>query len=288
MTENNVFSQVSEHPTLEGNVHSGEFEGREASTITECQEVTTEVVPMGDWINSLFGTPEREAEEETLDDTEKEQGWEPFPIDCLPPVLYNYCLTVAKSTNTDPAFTAASVLPITASAIGAHIVAQMKDDWKVPAIIWALTVANSGSGKTPAWGMAVKPLVQAQRHLNKQYDEETKGIPAKSKPGRPFVHISNTTPAALFEILGDNPFGICASYNEAVAWLEKCSGDMLSLFNEIFDGGYLQVNRKTGKKLIVVDHSHCSVAGGIQPGVLGSILQKNPQLLTSGFCTRMN
>lgn len=104
--------------------------------------------------------------------------------------------------------------------------------------------------------------------------------------------VSDITTEALIPILADNPFGLCASYNEAAVFLGgmdayRSGGNKdEGIYNDIFDGGYVQVNRKTGNQDTMAEHTHCSINGGIQPNSLKAILRKNLQFLFSGFLAR--
>jgi hypothetical protein len=185
-------------------------------------------------------------------------------------------------------------------ALWVNLVLQATQDWQVPAILWSLLVADSGSGKSPTWKLAVKPLIQKQREYSKQYDDAMKAYEVAlsdwkrsggEKPEPPkhrFCHISDCTTAALIPILSDNPHGVCASYNEASTWLGSFSsnGKDEALYCDVFDGSTVQVNRKTGTRYIEASHTNTSITGGIQPNSLYGILQKNPQFYYSGFLAR--
>lgn len=242
-------------------------------------------------------------------------AWERFPIECFPPVMRDFCLAVAIATNTDPAYIATFILPIIASAIGSHIVAEVKRGWNPPAIIWGLVVADSGSCKTHTWRLATKPLIKKQGEFSKQYEKEEElyrieknkydadlykskkshtAPPVKPEPPkRQFCYVSDTTTEMLIPILADNPYGGCSCYNEATtffgsldAYRSGGGGKDEGIYNDIYDGGYVQVTRKTGNQFIAAEHSHCSFMGGIQPESLKTILTKNPQFFYSGFLAR--
>jgi len=239
-----------------------------------------------------------------LIDTAENEGlqWEKFPIECLPLVLRDYCVAVARSTRTDPTYVATFTLPVVSSAVGSHIVLQATQDWQVPAIIWSLVVADSGSGKTPSWRCAIKPLMQRQREYRDQYEIAMKQYEIdmkkwkrskddQEKPEQPkhrFCHISDTTIAALIPLLADNPYGVCASYNEASTWIGSFShnGKDEGIYCHLFDGISVQINRKTGTRYIGAHHTNTSICGGIQPNSFYGVLQHNPQFEDSGFLAR--
>jgi hypothetical protein len=219
---------------------------------------------------------------QSSDDSNEKVGsipqWEKFPVECLPPVLRDYCLEVAKSTNTDPAYIATFALPVLSSTIGSHVVLEVKSGWTVPAILWTMVLANSGSGKSPTLNSAIHPLIKMQRQFDRESDEDNEKC----------CLISNITTAALIPILANNPYGVCAVHNEASTWLGSFNwkGTDEGVYNDIYDGGYVKYNRKTGKKRIVAPHTHTSISAAIQPNILKSILLRNPQFFYSGFMAR--
>jgi hypothetical protein len=126
-----------------------------------------------------------------------------------------------------------------------------------------------------------------------KYDAELSGWKRSggNKPEIPkhrFCHISDCTTAALIPILSENPHGVCASYNEASTWLGSLSsnGKGEGIYNDIYDGGTIQINRKTGTRYIEASHTNTNITGGVQPNSLYGILQKNPQFYYSGFLAR--
>ena len=225
--------------------------------------------------------------------------WEQFPTQCLPSVLQKYCTAVSKSTVTDPSFAVTFVLPVISSAIGSHIVLQATPDWKIPAILWTMLAADSGTGKTPVWKMVVKPLMDQQQKYSTQYREEMwqyendlslcKKSDAKPElPRHRFCHISDCTTAALIQLLSENHYGVCASYNELSTWISNFSynGRDEAIFCGVYDGSPVQVNRKTKPRYIEARHTNTSITGGIQPESLNRILQRNPQFYYTGFLAR--
>jgi len=129
----------------------------------------------------------------------------------------------------------------------------------------------------------------------KQARKANKNLPQPDKPDPPikqYCLISDITTEALIPILADNPFGLCGSYNEAAVLLGgmdayRSGGNKdEGVFNSIFDGGFVQVNRKTGNQDTMAEHSHFSINGGIQPKSFRLILKQNPQFFFSGFFAR--
>jgi hypothetical protein len=245
---------------------------------------------------------------------------QPFPVDCLPPVLRDFVIEGAKSANTDPAYFIAFVLPIIASLIGSRYVLVAKEDWLIPSIVWVMLIADSGSGKTPAMNKATEYLKKLQIGANdvfeaamqmyetkqKEYDvdcaqwradrKKNKALPPPPTPTPPLraqYYTIDTTTEALIELLSENEDGVFLGRDEIAglvggfdAYRSGTSKDE-AVFNEIFDGNYAQVNRKSGnKKFIAAKHTHTSICGGIQPEKLKAVLRDNPSFLYSGLMAR--
>ena len=76
--------------------------------------------------------------------------YRPFPVEALAPVLRDYVAQLAASIPADPAFAALPVLVIAGAAAGAAIAVSPKRKFvEVPAL-WACTVGDSGTGKSPS------------------------------------------------------------------------------------------------------------------------------------------
>ena len=61
----------------------------------------------------------------------------PFPVDELPKIVRDFVVDGAKAIGCDPAFLAAYVLPVLASAIGNSRNLRIKRRWLVPSIVWS-------------------------------------------------------------------------------------------------------------------------------------------------------
>ena len=103
--------------------------------------------------------------------------------------------------------------------------------------------------------------------------------------------VSDVTTEGLIPVMENNPYGLCAIYNEGMtffggldAYRSGGGSKDEGLFNEFYDGGHVEVTRKSGD--VSASHSHCSICAGIQPKTFNSTLRKNPQFLYSGFFSR--
>ena len=226
----------------------------------------------------------------------------PFPVESLPETLSTFVVACAKSIGCDASFIAIHALAALAAAIGDSRCLQLKRGWKVPAIIWALVVGDSGSQKSPGFKAAVKPVRDRQTEEFKKFKNEQKFYELEKlryekdlgnwkkntktsdssppeKPDEPIAvrcTVLDITVEALAPILLNNPRGLLLARDELSGWLGsfdrytggKGGGDSahwLSMHN----GETLTVDRKTGDpKTIFVPKANVSICGGIQPGTL--------------------
>lgn len=225
------------------------------------------------------------------------QSSQAFPVDTLPESIASFVRTGSSAFGCDPAMLALPVLTACASAIGNTRRIHIRDGWDEPAIIWSVIIAESGSMKSPAFRLAVRPLQEIQNDAFKTYSEELEnnqnqqkryeadlaawkkkpnGDPpeAPEEPAAPRCLVGDTTVEALAPILAPNPRGVLLARDEIAGWIGsfgrysgKASADV-SHWLSMFNADSITVDRKTGpQKIIQVDHAAVWVCGGIQPGI---------------------
>jgi hypothetical protein len=233
-----------------------------------------------------------------------EEGWKPFPTDCLPAVAAAYVNGLSAAMSADPALIALPLLASMASAIGNSRVVSIHDAWQEPSILWSLVVAESGSQKTPSYlkGIAFvqeinAKLEDANTEDKKRFERETREYEAalmlwkqacRSKDGTsepppvapaPEVTLAaltnNTTVEGLAKLMGTNPRGLLLARDELSGWLDfgrysggggAASGDVAE-FLQMHSAGQLIVDR-AGRGRLTVKRASLSITGGIQPGIL--------------------
>lgn len=233
-----------------------------------------------------------------------DEGWRPFPVDCLPTVAADYVNVLAKSMSTDPAMIALPLLASMAAAIGNSRVVSIHDDWQEPPILWTAVVCESGTQKTPAYlkGTAFiqeinSKLAAANKEDRERFERETRDYEAavmlwkqavRSKegtsepppvpPAPPITRAAvtnDTTIECLATRLGENPRGLLEANDELSGWLSSfdrysgggsTSGDAAAWLS-MYNACPLINDRKTSGRLIV-DRASVSITGGIQPGIL--------------------
>ena len=220
----------------------------------------------------------------------------PFPVDALPTALRELAEAGAASLGCDPAFVALPALSAAAGLVGNARRLALKSGWTEPCVVWTAVVAESGSLKTPAFGLATAPMGAMQRERIEAFDAEreqykiAKDAYDRSKknpngalgqePKRPALqrlYCQDVTAEALAAVLSENPRGVLVKRDELSGWLKSFNqyksrgGADLSCWLEAFNAGSWCIDRKgsNGERVVLhVPHAAVCVAGGVQPGVL--------------------
>ena len=203
----------------------------------------------------------------------------------------------------DSSFIALPLLVALAAAIGSTRRIVLKHAWSEPAILWAAIVGKSGTLKTPAQKLVMKPLREMQGRALQWHAEEMKDYKAAmaryerdlarwkrekgdsdppEEPECPLAVryiVSDTTVEALHPLLLENPRGLLLARDELNGWLgsfDKYTGGKgadSAHWLSMHGGEALIVDRKTGiPRTIYVPQAYVSVCGGIQPGILNRAL----------------
>ena len=247
------------------------------------------------------------------------EGYKPFPVERLPPVIRDYVKAGTDSLKCDSAYLALPLLVVAASMIGASRVLRPTNDWKVPPTLWAVVIACSGSMKSPAMKLALDPIYRQQEkaHLRnaeiletyaKQkaiYDAQMKdyirelakadGSPLDEpeKPDEPRIIdkiAGDVTFERLAHMIRHNPKGILLSKDELsglIGSLNKYSGSKGSdeaVLMEGYNLGTIQVHRKHDPRDIFVPNTSICINGNTQPEIYKRIM--NGSYRESGFMAR--
>ncbi|MEX1090137.1 MAG: DUF3987 domain-containing protein [Phycisphaeraceae bacterium] len=223
----------------------------------------------------------------------------PFPVEALPEPVRGFVVNATKSIGCDSSFVALPILIVCAAAIGNTRRLRIKPGWDEPPILWGGPVGDSGTMKTPAFRLAMKPLREVQAEAFKAHEEKAlayqtekahyevaltawKRKPEGDPPAEPVEPtparciVSDTTVEALAPILEANPRGVLLGRDELSGWLGSFDryaggkgGADAAHWLSMFNGESLTVDRKTGpRKTIHVDSAAVWVCGGIQPEIL--------------------
>jgi len=230
----------------------------------------------------------------------------PFPVDALPEPMRRFVSVAASALGCDASYVALPVLAVAASCIGNSYRVILKRGWTEPAVLWCAIVGESGSLKSPAFRLALRPLRRAQQRANKEYQEalsrhqaevmrfEAAKVEWKKRgcktdppvsPEAPELRrlmVSDVTVEALAPILLANPRGLLLSRDELSGWVGGFDryaaggkGADASNWLSMYDAEAVIVDRKTGNvKTIFVPAAAVSVVGTIQPGTLTRVFTR--------------
>jgi hypothetical protein len=195
---------------------------------------------IADWIEVQGAVPDecraeiealaKAAEPERPEPPTSEQcRYRPFPVAVLPEPIRGFVACGARSIGCDPSYLALPLLVALGAAIGNTRRLLLKQGWSAPPIIWAAIVGESGTSKTPAFKLVMRPVRERQFRALVCYAQEMKRYeatlarwekdfatwkrgkggadpPEKPEPPRAERYIvSDTTIEALAPILFDNP-----------------------------------------------------------------------------------
>ena len=248
-----------------------------------------------------------------------EAQFQPFPVDALPEPIQGFVVAGAKAIGCDQSYLALPLLVELAAAIGNTRRLELKRGWSAPAILWGAIVGESGTAKTPAFKLVMRPARDRQRKALELHAEAMKlyeadfaqwekefaawkrvkneTIDPPAKPDQPqserFI-VSDTTVEALAPILLENARGVLLARDELAGWIGsfdrysgkgKASADAANWLS-MFNAESFVVDRKTGiPRTIYVPHAAVCVTGGIQPGILKRALGEEHR--ESGLAARL-
>jgi hypothetical protein len=228
-------------------------------------------------------------------------SFKPFPVDCLPHPLDKFIPAGAEAIGCDASMIALPLLSAIAGTIGNTRVARIKHDWKAPANIWTAIIAESGTMKSPAQRLALRPLHEMQERAMGQYAREreefdaamerykldvkrwekagaNQGDPRPEKPKEPvFRHytMDNTTVEALANALARNPRGVVLATDELATLFSGMNqyksgkGSDVAQWLQMQNAGPIKIDRKSGDQTtLYIRRANVSVTGGIQPETL--------------------
>jgi len=237
-----------------------------------------------------------------------------FPIQLFGPFWSKWVLAKAEGCSAPVDYVGMSLLSLLSALIGCSRFVHPWGEWTEPPILWVALVGSPSSGKSPALesvlGIARKieqdgahavkdELRQYEAELlasqclrqdwEKQVKEATKlGYPVPhlpenaqepTKPERPRIMASDTTPEALARLLACQPKGLLITRDELAGWLGSFNrysggqGGDRAFWLEAYGGRPYVIDRaRNGGESVTVPNLSASIIGGIQPDKLQSLL----------------
>jgi hypothetical protein len=245
----------------------------------------------------------------------------PFPLIALPRVLRGFVKAVADAMGVAPECVATPALGTCATAIGNTCRIRLTSTWTEPSVIWAVTLMESGSLKTPAYNAAVEPLKVAQRLSEEQFQQaqadyrkaqaqfeaeatfwKTSTTPdtASGPPTEPVepkptdLFASDSTVEALGVLFGNNPRGLALTRDELSGFFASFGaykggrGGDEAAYLEFYNAGAVKLNRASGKR-IYVHAAALSIFGTCQPAVFAHAIGadgRNANQVDNGLAAR--
>ncbi len=227
------------------------------------------------------------------------ERFEPFPVDALPEPVRSFVVAGAKSLGCDESFIALPVLAMLGAAIGNTRRLLVKRGWTEPPILWTVIIGNSGSCKSPAIELALKPVKDRQRDAFRVYADEVaqhrtdelehikaldswkRSKEAGEPPTSPIEPVAeryladDTTVESLAGLLSNQPRGLLVARDELAGWMggfdryANGKGGDVAKWLEMFGGRSIFIDRKTGEpKTLFIPRAAVCLTGGIQPETL--------------------
>ncbi len=220
---------------------------------------------------------------------DKPLPYEPFPTELLPEPLAAYVRAVAEAVYCDDAYVSLPLLATLAGAIGNSRRIRLKDSWSEPAVLWCVTVGDSGSRKSPGFDAGTWPLsVLQSAEFSRWRDEHSEWEERRRSGGKDFDEpepqptryiVQDSTLEGLAALLESNPRGLLLARDELSGWLagfdayRPTAGADVAQWLSIHGARPLIVDRKTGKRITHCPAAAVSICGGIQPAVLARAIQ---------------
>lgn len=231
--------------------------------------------------------------------------WQPFPVEVLPAPLADLVTEGAMAIGCDPSFIVLPLLAVVGAAVGNSRTAELKKGWEEPPVVWAASVGESGSHKSPAQDVALAPLRQMDEEAQIEHEEDRRvwkaerqrhevllgewkrggavGDPPEEPEfpkARRYV-VCDATVEATSKLLSDNPRGLLLARDELAGWLRSFDayragkGGDASFYLATHGARQHLVDRKGGDTpSIHVSRAALSITGGIQPGTLALCIGK--------------
>jgi hypothetical protein len=228
----------------------------------------------------------------------------PFPTEALPKVVADFVRQGAAALGCDESYIALPLLTMLSAAVGNSRRIQLKRSWSEPAIIWTVVVGESGTLKSPALDLALKPIRRVQDAAFRQHAEDMdlfqrdkanyeadlaqwkksgrkNGEPPPESPAEPIASryiTTDCTVEALAVLLQEQPRGLLVARDELSGWInsfdayKSCHGADVAHWLSMHRAGALTVDRKIGRRVIHVPRAAVCITGTVQPMALASAL----------------
>jgi hypothetical protein len=211
-------------------------------------------------------------------------GREPFPLECFPQKVADFCRQVADAHVVDRSFAGLPALVVAGAAMGNAWRLQCKKGFVVPPILWAGLASPSGTNKSGPLNEVMSPL-RAPVPIDEAADDTI-----LNPQGR--VLLSDATLEALIARMAENPRGVCCFRDELAGWAKSFNaykkgggGGDEQAWIEFWGAKEYILDRKTNDEQLRIPAAACSVIGGIQPKIFAECF--DPGKFASGLVPRI-
>ena len=215
----------------------------------------------------------------------------PFPVEVFPAKLGQLVVQIAKALPCPPDFIAVPMLAVAGSFVGAERPLQIKAGWVEPACLYTVTIADTGSKKSPAMGLALSPAHKRDEQLRAQFESKKRKNKLELVPPVCKQHvISNTTVEAMARVLADNRRGLLMHRDELTALVSSMNqykggkGDDRQFFLSAWSCEPHTFNRVGRDEPLYLERPFFSIVGNVPPQMLGELSDR--KLREDGFIDR--
>lgn len=246
---------------------------------------------------------EKEALVNTAKPKEDKHKVQPFPVHGFPDSIQEIIRETNDKLKFPIDFIGASLLYVSATAIGNSYNVKVKNDWFDSSILFMAIVGRAGTNKSHPLSWAMKPMYQRQKELFKSYKEEQEehGSQVKKSKGKGELQeldrkkpvlkklvVSDSTPEQLASILSQNEKGIGVCVDELNGWLSSFNqynnGNEEEFWLSLWSGKPITIDRKSSPP-IYIPKPYASVCGTMQTGILENLIKGNKGV--NGFIDRV-
>lgn len=224
----------------------------------------------------------------------------PFPEGVLPAEIEEAVFAAALRDGVCPGALAMAYLAAVSGASNksARFMPYANSDWKVPPIIWVMTIANSGQRKTAIEDLAFDGLRSAHakvmrvhweqlREWNRLPKQEQRNVPKPEEPHS--ILVEDVTPEKLQTMLAASNRGTFMLRDEMAGLLEfgrytqGRGASERAFYLQAYEGGHYTVSRLS-RDSIHIEVNGVTIYGSIQPDRLADF----PDLAKDGLLQRIN
>jgi hypothetical protein len=199
--------------------------------------------------------------------------------------MRQFVMEAAAATSCAIEYVALPALVAAASAIGSTYEVELKPGWCERPALWGAVIGDTGTAKSPAMRVAIKPVEERQRQLDNQYrvalqDYEDAQLRARRgekverapRPVRQQVKTTDATVEALGEVMEASPRGVLMSRDELSALTNGLNqyragkGADREFYLSSWAGAPALINRRM--RSVALGASCLSIVGAIPPDVL--------------------